>query len=193
MRARPSESDGGFTLIELLVSVAILTIVLGAITSGFIVFLKNGAYTSERDDHSAGAIIGASYLERDAASASAVTTGGTTCSGTTNQLLLSWQDYTASTAAPSPAPDSGTYYAAYTLVAEGGGTYELERVYCPATGGTERSTLARDLPSTSAFAVTVGASGSCTNGQQLRAVLSAYGSDSTDPYTYSGCVKGRLS
>lgn len=193
--------DDGFTLVELLISIALLGVVTAAISAAYIVFLQNGTYTSERDDHSGGAIVTASYLERDAASATTATTGGTTCSGSTNHLLFTWDEYTASVTNPSPAPGGGTYRAAYvvsvdtTSVPAGGGTrYKLERVYCPASGGTERSTIARNLTAASAaaaFTVTVGSVGSCTNGQTVTATLPAYAQDGTPAYSYSGCVKGR--
>lgn len=190
-RARRGSDDSGFTLIELLLSIALVTVIMGAISAGFIVFLKNGTYTSQRDDHSGGAIVAASYLERDAGSASTATTAGnTTCSGTTNQLLLTWDEYTASVTAPSPAPGGGTYRAAYTVTADGS-TYKLERVYCPPAGAAQRSTIARNLTALAAFSATVGSTGSCPSGQQLTAVLTSYGTDSTPPYSYSGCVKGR--
>ena len=198
IRAASRGDDAGFTLVELLLSVSILVVVMGSIAAGMVVFLKNGTYTSQRDDHSGGAIVAASYVERDGASATTATTGGTTCSGTTNQLLLTWDEYTASVTDPLPVPAGGTYRAAYTVTTDptsipaGGGTrYRLERVYCPPTGPAERSTLARNLTAASAFAATVGASGSCPNGQRLTAALTAYGTDSTPPFSFSGCVKGR--
>jgi prepilin-type N-terminal cleavage/methylation domain-containing protein len=191
--------DEGFTLIELLISIALVSVITAAISAGYLVFLQNGKYNSERDDHSGSAIVAASYLERDAASASTVSaTSTTTCSSSTNTLLFSWNEYTASPSNPSPAPGSGTYYAAYAVsvdadsVPAGGGTrYKLERVYCPATGGTERSTIARNLTAASAFSATVGATGTCPNGQTVTAVLTSYGTDTSDPFSYSGCVKGR--
>jgi prepilin-type N-terminal cleavage/methylation domain-containing protein len=194
---RVRAGDGGFTLVELLISIALVTVIMGAISSALIVFLKNGVYTSQRDDHSGGAIIGASYLERDVASASTVATGGTLCSGATNALLLEWDEYQATSAAPTPAVVPGNpYRAAYVLTSDGTSSsgaaqFKLERVYCPPTGTAVRSTVVRALPA-GAFVKVGSPSFSCpVSSTALAVTLAAYGSDPTPAFTYSGCVKAR--
>jgi type II secretory pathway component PulJ len=194
-------ADDGFTLVELLLSIAILMIILGSITTALIVFLNNGREALERDDHSGGSAVAASYFDRDVASADTITTGGTTCSGSTNIVLLSWFEYSATTAAPSPAPSGQPYRSAYTVVADpesvpvgGGARYQLQRVNC--LGGTvlSRSTLVQNLASsTSKATATLTSDSSCTSGQALTLVLAPYSADTSAPYTFRACTKTRLS
>src|SRR5438067_2189904 len=72
-----TRQEEGFTLIELLVSITITLVILTAITSALIVTYKNAAYTTRRDDHSAGAQLLSAYLDRDFASGTACMTPGT--------------------------------------------------------------------------------------------------------------------
>ena len=193
--------EDGFTLIELLLSVAILVIVLGSISAAFIVFLQNGTESLERDDNSGGAAISASYIDRDVASADAVSTGGTACSGSTNIVVLSWFEYTASSPSPIPVPGAQPYRSAYSVVVDpssvpaGGGTrYKLQRTYCLGSTILDRSTLIPNLldATTKATAV-VATDSSCASNQALTIRLGQYSADTTDPYMFRSCTKTRLS
>lgn len=204
---RPPLSEEGFTLVELLLSAAILTIVMGSLSTALLVFLSNGKETLERDDHSGGAAILSSYFDRDIASADTVDVGkdaGTACSGTTNVVLLSWSEYSASTAAPSPTPSGEPYRSAYTVVADpssvppdGSARYMLQRVHCH--GGTvlSRSTLVPNLTNASTSASPSATAkwvddSNCLTGQALTFVLASYFEDTTDPFTFQACTRSRL-
>jgi prepilin-type N-terminal cleavage/methylation domain-containing protein len=190
--------DEGFTLIELLLSTAILSIIVTSITTALIVFLGNGTETMERDNHSAGAALTATYLDRDVSSADTVTTGGTTCSGSNNVVLLSGNEYTASTAAPSPSPVASAHRSAYAVVADPGSSapdgsarYKLQRTACLGTVVQERTDLVPDLPGSTASASVV-TDTSCRSGQALLVVLDGYAPDTTDDYSFRSCTKTRL-
>jgi len=201
MRARREhEAEGGFTLVELLLSIAVLVIIVSAVSTALIVFLKSGREASRRDDQSLGAATAASYLNRDLASArTASTAASTTCSGKSNQLVLTWVDYTASTASPSPAPSSGSFTVAYTVSVDSDSTasvgttrYQLERWYCaPGTSGTS-ALLARDLNATTDFSATSTTTSACPGGQYA-ITLKRYGTDVGADYLNDGCLKGRIS
>ena len=195
--------EEGFTLIELLLSMAIIVVIVGSLTSALIVFLVNGTEALERDDHSGGSAIAASYFDRDVASADTVTTSGSTCSGSTNVAYLTWTEYTASASAPSPAPGSTEYRVAYTVVTDptsvpvGGGTrYRLQRVLCLGATETDRTTLVGNLTTSSASATaTLATDSSCTSNQALTMTIAVYNSDSTtgnSPYRFRACTKTRL-
>lgn len=184
-------ADDGFTIIELLLSAAILAVIISAISGALIVFLSNGAYTTERDDHSGGAAVLASYLDRDLASAERHQLGAPSapCDGGSKDLLLLWDQWTATPSAVTPTPGQA-YSAAYDLVSDGGGSFRLERWYCTGNTLTSHSVLITGLSSAD-FAQ--GASGSvCATGSSLVVSLGAYAEDTGSDYSYSGCLKGRL-
>lgn len=195
------ERERGFTLIELLLSVTVLGIIMAAVVSALIVYLRTGADASRRDDHSGGAAIAASYLQRDLASADTSVVGGTSCSGMTNALTFSWTEYAASPASPTPAPTGGTWTAAYALtsysatdVAGNPTRYRLRRWYCPpGVSSPTPALIVQGLGAASDLSVTIGATGSCTGGSLLKLVLARYVADSGSDYSVNGCVKGRLS
>ena len=195
--------DSGFTLVELLLSMAIIVIIVGSLSAALIVFLTNGTEALERDDHSGGSAVAVSYFDRDVASADSVTTGGTTCSGSTNLALLTWTEYVASATAPSPVPGSTEYRVAYTVVTDptsvpvGGGTrYRLQRVLCQ--GGLEisRTNLVGNLVSSSTSATAAkSADSTCSSNEALTMTVAVYSNDSTSgnsPYRFRACTRTRL-
>lgn len=197
-------NDDGFTLVELLLSVAILVIIMGAITGALITFLKNGTYASERDDHSGGAVVLSTYLNRDLASADTVTTGAASCSGSgTSVLNLQWTEWTASAANPSPAPTGGTWKTSYvvtndTVAIGGAARYQLLRRLCPPTGGSTDSIILRNLDAqtpgvaSSVMQVVVGSAPTTCPAGTVTVTLPSYLDDDTGKtYNYAGCVKGR--
>ena len=190
--------DEGFTLVELLLSVSIVVVIISSLSGALIVFLRNSSDALARDDHSGGSALTTTYLDRDVASADTVTTGGTTCSGTTNLLAMSWSDFTASSAAPSPVPGT-SLAAAYTVVSDPSATgrYRLQRVSCQAGAVVERTTLLGNLPSSSTSAtVALAADTGCPgSGQALTLTVAVYGSDSTTgnaPYRFRACTRTRV-
>jgi Tfp pilus assembly protein PilV len=191
----PRRDDDGFTLIELLITIAITVIIIGAIATALVTFLKNGTEALHRDDHSGGAIIASSYLDRDFASAIAAATTGSACSGVTNKLQLSWVQYTASSAAPSPSPDAaaGSFLAVYAVRPDTSVTpnkSQLERWQCKNGTVTDHQVLVRGLASTD---VTVTTTGTCPSGTSpVRITLGAYSVDTGSDFAYTGCLKGRL-
>lgn len=198
--------DKGFTLVELVISVAITIIIVGAISSALIVFLKNGTYATERDDHSGGAVILASYLNRDLASADTATSPGAACSGGgTGVITLQWTEWTATAAAPEPTPAGGTWRSSYVVTADPAPVtptrpqrHQLVRRLCPPSGGPLSTVLIDNLPgaSTAAAAAAInvtiaGASTDCPGGA-IRLRVPAYLNDTTDAYAYGGCLRGRV-
>lgn len=206
-RARRRQTEAGFTLVELLISVAIMVIIISAISAALIAFLQNGKYTSERDDNSAGALLLSSYLDRDLASAGAAPTitsvgGSTTKCGGSNNVVLSWTDYSASPASPVPVP-STAYTATYTVSPDPDNTDRciLTRVY-RAGASVDSTTLVTDLVNTSSnkavtaalVTSTTSSATACSTGTKLVVVLQPYEAETaTTPYTYSGCANGRQS
>lgn len=196
---RRLERADGFTLIELLLSMSIILIVLGAISSAFIVFLKNADYTVKRDDHSGGAVLASTYLDRDLASADTATSSGNACSGTTNALLLTWGESLATPASPEPDSNgAGTYQAAYYLTTDpssvpagGGSRYKLMRAYCINGGPPSTTTLVYNLVNTTDFDL-AGSSSCPVAGTAVTLTLKKYESDTAADYRYTGCLKGRL-
>lgn len=194
-----SHDDDGFTLVELLLSAAILTIIMGAITGALITFLKNGAYTIERDDHSGGAAVLSSYLNRDLASSDAApSTSPTPCAGAgTAVLTLAWTEWTATPAAPEPVAGS-TWQSSYVVTSDpiasvgGGARFQLVRRLCPPTGTTGDSLLLRNLGSAAAVTVATTVTTDCPAGRLL-VTLPSYAQDAAPQgYSYRGCLKGRL-
>lgn len=196
-----NRDEAGFTLIELLLSITILSIVLGAIVTAMTVFLSTGPETSRRDDHSSGAALAASYLDRDLASADTLSSSSNACSGlSNNRLVLSWTDYTSSTAAPVPVPTGGTWTVAYALVTynatdvAGSPTrYDLKRWYCPPGVSNPVPTLvATSLMTATDLTASVSTVASCAGtNASAQVVLRRYGSDPGPDYTFTGCLKGR--
>ncbi len=192
--------EDGFTLVELLLSAAILTIIMGAITGALITFLKNGTYTIERDDHTGGAVVLSSYLNRDLASSDgAPSTASTPCSGAgTAVMTMSWTEWTATPTDPTPVPGAGTWRSSYVVTPDpvipvGGGTrYQLVRRLCPPTGAADDSLLLRNLGSATPVTVTTTTAADCPAGR-LSVTLPSYAQDiGTQGYSYSGCLRGRL-
>lgn len=183
--------DGGFTLVELALSAAILSIIITSISGAMIVFLKNGQYAISRDDHSGGAAILASYLDRDLASADRVQTGtaNAACSPGQKDLLLSWEEWTAAPSAVTPVPGAG-YSAAYDLVDDGAGAYRLERWYCAGSATVAHTVVVSGLAAAGFATRTAGTCGPGSTSVVL--ALDAYGEDSLSDYSYSGCLQGRL-
>lgn len=203
--SRAPSDDSGFTLVELVMSIAILTIIMAAITGSLIAFLKNGTYASERDDHSGGAVLLSSYLNRDLASGDTITVPGTTCASTpsgTNALTLSWSEWSATPADPTPVAGSiwrASYVVLPDITAVGGGArYKLQRVLCRPDGTTDRALLLRNLTGATGPADAVNAqAGSSTTAcpapsRQVKVQLPTYAQDlAAQGYSFSGCLKGR--
>ena len=199
MRHQRRQQEHGFTLIELVLATTVLTIIMASITTALVAYLQNGRETMERDDHSAGASLLSTYLDRDAASADTFTVSATTsCSGVANKALLSWSEWSASPTAPDPVAGT-TYSSAYAVTADpssvpagGGVRYRLVRTHC--RGGTVLSTttLVPNLLSAASVAVSLPTDTSCASGSAVAVVLTPYGADSSQPYTFRSCTKSRL-
>ena len=204
MKLSRRRDDEGFTIVELILAIAISGIVLSAISAALIVFWKNATYTSERDDHSAGADLVATYLNRDLASATAASVNATACGQAGNDLVLTWVPYTASTASPSPVPGGDTYAAAYDLENDPDvsdpGRQKLMRRACVNGAGTETTKLVGNLaPNTGPpgnpitdFQINTSYPGCPAGSQGVAIVLKRYGTDTNfADYQYAGCLKAR--
>jgi len=130
--------QAGFTLLELVVVIAIMGLVIGAITTALITTLQNEGTISDRVSASADAQITSSVFVRDVQSASEVTTlqtagpvqghAGVCGSGTTYLLGLYW---------------NGTVVSYWTKDGTGG-AHDLVRSFCGSTNESE--TISRGLP-----------------------------------------------
>jgi prepilin-type N-terminal cleavage/methylation domain-containing protein len=197
-----TEDDSGFTLIELLLSMTILVIILASITGALVTFLKNGEYTTHRDDHSGGSIIATSYLDRDLASAETFTSfTPANCSTATAILTLQWQEYTATAADPTPRQNGTAYTAKYVVEPDPTSSgllpkCELRRTYTSgATYAGAQTTLSSSVlvPLIDAGSLTVLSTGTtCSSGSNIKVTLAAYRSDLTPSYSHYGCLKARL-
>lgn len=208
-----SATDEGFTLIELLVSIAITTIILGAVTTALIVFYQNGFYTSRRNDHSAGAQLLSGYLDRDLASASSIsTTLAFDCVGQPSSSLLlavTIPEYSSTNASPAPRPQR-SYFANYWLTSDpesavaGSPTpQKVERWTCDAApgvttgenvaGSTVLNNVAAASASPPAFVISTSPAGASCPGASnpLRLSLRPFEADVSSTFEYYGCVGGR--
>lgn len=137
MRSMSLRESDGFTLVELLIVVAVLPLVVGSITAGFLVTLSNKNTTQSRFSDSHDAQLTSTYFVRDVQSASLVSTSGSTFCGRSSYLLgLAWYQ--------QPSDTTITSESVYALT-----NGLLTRTTCGGTSGTE--TLAHDWnPQTSA-------------------------------------------
>ena len=189
-----SAQEDGFTLIELLVSIVILGIIMSAISSAFIVFLRTSESALGRDDHSAGGALLASYLDRDLASADAVQVltaddGSCSVAGASGlRLRLAWTERRAT------SPDDATielgphWRVSYARTGD-----LLIRKLCPPTGSPVETIVMSALPPLPASPLSISTSPNCGTAGTTRVVVStpAFAGDSAQPYQYGGCVRGR--
>lgn len=170
------DREAGFTLIELLVSVAILGVLMAAVTAAMIVGLRTNASTGARLDESRDEQFIAAYFSADAQGAQTIRVGGgpvvPTCrfpagDGTVVVEFVG-EDFTDA-AAPTVTARTVSYL---RRPAAGGGAAELHRLVCtdgastPAPGGD--TTLARNLSATpKATCVSSGPPAAPCNGVRL--------------------------
>lgn len=116
---RPGPRDGGTTLVELLLVLAVLGIVVSAMTAATVVGLRTTDATSERLTESRGAQLVAAWLPGDVQSARTVTSGAAACgAGGAPVLGLAWSD-------PRTSGADVAVTVAYAVTSAG-----LERRYC---------------------------------------------------------------
>lgn len=192
------EDDDGFTLIELLLSMTILSVILASIVSAMIVFLKTGGDSSRRDDHSGGVAVVSTYLNRDLASADTLATTGTTCSGISNKVALSWTQWNATASSPVPAATGGMWTASYavvsysnTAIAGSPTRYQLTRYYCAPGQPMVSTILIKNLGATTDVSASLGSpDANCTYGL-MSLTVKRYVGDSGSDDVLSSCLKGR--
>lgn len=197
--SRKLPRDDGMTLVELLLSMSIITVIVTAISGAYIAFLSNAAETTGRDDHSGGMSILTTYLDRDLASADDFGAASScVVAGATPKLQLTWTEYTATAASPVPVPD-GTWAVTYSVAADpdtspvgGPARYKLIRSLCAPSTGQQTLTLVSALGSD---AVIMQSTADCRGVGTTRVDLTvpSYSTDTTEPFHYVGCVKGRIS
>jgi prepilin-type N-terminal cleavage/methylation domain-containing protein len=133
-------SEDGFTLIELIIVVAVVPLIIGAISLALISVLSLQAGVSNRISDSADAQVVSANFQKDVESAEMITTqpSSTPQCGTGTQLLgLEWNQ-------------QGTVYeniVSYVKV-DNGSTSSLVRQYCTngSTTPTSTSTVSSDIP-----------------------------------------------
>jgi prepilin-type N-terminal cleavage/methylation domain-containing protein len=86
--ARFRGDESGFTLVELIISMAIVTLLIGAMGSALIVSLRTTDVTNKRMSENHDVLITSSYLANDVQSAASVSVGsGSDCSGAFTALV----------------------------------------------------------------------------------------------------------
>ena len=149
-------SDGGFTLVELLIAVAILGILIVALTGVLITTFTVNREADQRLDGSRSEQFAAVRFAGDAQAAAAggiVTTGTARCG--TRALLVEFRGSTYDPAAANPAAAPRTTVVTYAVVrvtTGGVALRELHRLECEAAAGaatpltpTADTVVARDL------------------------------------------------
>jgi prepilin-type N-terminal cleavage/methylation domain-containing protein len=187
------DRDTGFTLIELLIVVAILPLVVGAISVALLAIFKNETPIASSLTSSGDAQVASSYYLQDVQSANWVTTApGLSCGGVTGTLLLS---ISSDDVASGSAIRNVVSYV--EVPNSGSSTFAIERETC--TGGTGSPTtnprvVAHNATSATTVSInpgtvqTAAASGWTpapgTAGVQLLLVESIHGSTNTISYTF---------
>ena len=144
--------EAGMTLVELMMAMTIMTIIMVPVTAGLLVGLRTTDETRTRLVGSDDAQTLAQWLPADIASTGsqsgdvvATPTSNTDCSGLSNALRLKWRETQGST--------TNTYVAAYAIVQNGAGDYQLVRYFCTNSGTAATHVVARHLASSSAVSV----------------------------------------
>jgi prepilin-type N-terminal cleavage/methylation domain-containing protein len=157
---RDSVRDGGFTLVELVISIAILGVVMVAITGALIVALKANKETDTRLDESRDVQFSSTWFGDDVQSANRISTSGSPNCGTDPDTALVVKfantDIAVVPASP-PVVTTDALTVSYVLrpAATGGGK-ELHRLACsPAAGVPMDTVVARLLSGVAADAPSV--------------------------------------
>jgi prepilin-type N-terminal cleavage/methylation domain-containing protein len=199
--SRPPDDEDGFTLIELLLSISITLIILSAVSAALLTFLSNGPYTSRRDDHSAGAILAATYLNRDLANAQVFTAGTTpsSCGASAVTLFtLQWRDFTATSSDPTPRQNGTAYTVKYQVEVDPDAVprvppCRLRRLYTSGLSYSGTQTVLSNVvlvPQVQPAALTITTSSDCSSG--LNVQLLKYDQDLNANYHLLGCLGTRL-
>ena len=199
----PARSDAGFTLTELMVAIVISGIIVGTLAMSMIAFLHNAYNSTRREDHSAGASLLATYLNRDLASAtSRITPASNACAsvpGASYVLTLKWTDWTATPGDPSPAPNGTVYTATYGTVVDTtvttGTRYRLDRWYCAGSSLVSRNPVVGNLASGDvAFPTPSPTPAPCPTPAILLVIqLNQFETDAaSNDYRYTGCLGARV-
>ena len=152
-----STSDEGFTLIELLIVVAVIPLIIGAISLGLIAIFSLQSGVASRIGHSADAHVVAVNYQKDIAGAAEVTTSGNSSPlcGVVNNVKVSIEgstNWTLLLGLESDLDSQGDFltsisYVEVPVTSGTSTTYSLLRIYC--VGGSHtpstQSILAYDL------------------------------------------------
>ncbi len=136
----------GLTLIELVISVAILGIILGALTAAMLVALTGNSQTGQRLAESSDVQFAASYFGDDAEGAVTFATGTAQCGSDPAALEFRGRSFTTGNVAQVTAIS----YVLETVSTGGATSRELHRLACtgPSTAALAQTTdviLAREL------------------------------------------------
>lgn len=148
------DRDGGFTLVELVISIAILGLVMSAISAAMAVGLKTTRESENRLGASNDVQFASTWFADDVAGANDVISGGAARCGSDAVTVVQFlnRDHDAPTARPTPAPSPTPApvrltitYALRTVAAPDGTFRELHRLACEAGGGSTDDIVARRL------------------------------------------------
>jgi prepilin-type N-terminal cleavage/methylation domain-containing protein len=195
--------EDGFTLVELLIAMFLTGIIMAVLFTSFQVFYTNSSYTSGRDDHSAGAEIVATWLNKDLASgtAEAITSNPVRCAGaTTKTLQITWYQYGPDSGKPvddPPVANANPYTVQYDVQTDpnNSGRCMIRRTFTTPAGTPSTLVLARNLAAADFTPSSPSVSCGDAAGPALTATIKQYGTaskqDTSQVYTYQGCLKGR--
>ncbi|MGO4256735.1 type II secretion system protein [Marmoricola sp. RAF53] len=205
--------DEGVTLVELVITVAIVGIIVAALTGVIVGFLKTSTATASRITESHDVQFAAAYWQRDVASTgirsttydsspsvhmyplqqsvaangnTGITPGCSMPAGTTTFVTLGWSNYTTSSATDTPTTVTVAY-----ATKPSGTRYELVRVRCTGSAQDSVVTVARNLTGTPTVSCPGGCNGSASSVPDI-VTMTITTNDPDDPgaVNYSATLTG---
>jgi prepilin-type N-terminal cleavage/methylation domain-containing protein len=136
-RTRTARDEGGFTLVELVISIAILGVVMAALTAAMLVLLDSQGSAGTRLDESRDLQFAAAHFGDDVHGANSVAAGGTPRCGSDPAALVEFVGADFDDATPPVTATTVTTYVLRTVTGSDGVTSrELHRLRCSSAAAT---------------------------------------------------------